>query len=64
MNRVVYDDIVVIEMLKEEDWICSLFVIFVYIEEKDDIDEEEEKEVCVIKCVVYKLMIFIYFYLF
>lgn len=48
MNRVVYDDIVVIEMLKEEDWICSLFVIFVYIEEKDDIDEEEEKEVCVI----------------
>lgn len=64
MNRVVYDDIVVIEMLKEEDWICSLFVIFVYIEEKDDIDEEEEKEVCVIKCVVYKFMIFIYFYLF
>lgn len=53
MNRAVHDDIVAIEMLKEEDWTCPSSVILVHTEEKDDTDEEEEKEVCVIKCAVH-----------
>lgn len=64
MNRAVHDDIVAIEMLKEEDWTCPSSVILVHTEEKDDTDEEEEKEVCVIKCAVHKLMISIYPYSF
>lgn len=52
LNRAVHDDIVAIEMLKEEDWTCPSSVILVHTEEKDDTDEEEEKEVCVCVCVV------------
>lgn len=44
LNRAVHDDIVAIEMLKEEDWTCPSSVILVHTEEKDDTDEEEEKE--------------------
>lgn len=45
LNRAVHDDIVAVEMLKEEDWSCPSSMILVHTEDKDDADEEENEEV-------------------
>ncbi|XP_056008572.1 exosome complex exonuclease RRP44-like isoform X2 [Ostrea edulis] len=44
LNRAVHDDIVAVEMLKEEDWSCPSSMILVHTEDKDDADEEENEE--------------------